>query len=130
MTELTALPEEKYPEPERGPSRVLFKHTEHDGILASVYDQGDAYYEQETNTLDDVLLEIVEGEAFGWYVVLGFQMDYHRDYWGEVDGRASWDGLRRATWKDYEFLMWTEAPWFVRLMAKTNLKMPAWWPVP
>lgn len=124
-----------YADPPRGPSTIIFVWNADEGLVLYQANDGDAYFEIESGTLDVWLKEAVEAEfdsATGWYVAEGFTMHYWRDeYTGEHDGTASMDVLRRATWRDYSKLGWHEGgPWFVKLMARTGLRMPAWWPEP
>lgn len=135
MTEFAILPEspeEKYPDPERGPSTIIFKKTKYDGLQSISYDQGDAFWEQEGGILEDQIDGMLDDDlAPGWYVMEGFEVDYSRDYYGEVSGYADCKvPSRPATFRDFEKLAWVEGPWFVRLMAILRMPMPSWWPEP
>lgn len=133
--ELTILPSEEtsFPEPDRGPSTIIFKKTKYDGIQGVCYDDGDAFWEQEASMLDTHAEEALEADASpGWYVIEEFRMFYSQDYWGEWDGQAEFKTVRPAKWSDFRDLWWVDgkAPWFVATMAFLGLKMPAWWPEP
>jgi hypothetical protein len=114
---------------------VIFLWDPREGaVLYYSYDTGDAFFEDECSTLTDWLQAAAESEwdgARGWYTIEGFRMIYSCDYWGEHDAEADWHQMRRSSWLEYSELAFTQGgPWFVRLMAKTKLLMPRWWPAP
>jgi hypothetical protein len=43
------------------------------------------------------MLEMYDGKRVGWWVIEGLTVDYHKDYYGEVDEEWHWTRMRRAT---------------------------------
>lgn len=132
MTELTFTEVADYASEPRGPSTIIFKNTKHDGLQGVSYDTGDAFWEQEAGILTYQIESMIPDDLKpGWYVMEGFEVDYSKDYWGEVSGYADCTlPARPATFRDFAKLAWTEGPWFVSLMAQIGMPMPAWWPEP
>ena len=119
--------------PERGPSTVIFKWDLDEAKASGIcYDKGDAWMQQEGSILDYDCASIAgDNAATGWYVIEGFEVSYHKDYYGEVDCDIEHTNFRRATFKDFNTLWYGgDGPWFVALMARTPWHMPDWWPEP
>lgn len=116
---------------QRGPSDIIFRWDEDDGVQGVSYSTGDADIEQEAGMLDDYCKEAVAPAPTGWYVIEGFTTDYVRDYYGEVDTYVDHKEKRAATWRDFKRL-WGFAPWWadVLLALNVNLKMHAGYPAP
>ncbi len=120
-----------FKDPERGPSNVIFKWDLNEAAASGVcYDKGDAWMQQEVSVLEDDCASIAGDNAItNWYVIEGFEVSYHTDYYGETDCDVSHTKFRRATFKDFNDIWYGgNGPWYVKLAAK--LKMPAWWPEP
>jgi hypothetical protein len=113
MTEFAILPdepEEERPAFEHRPSRIVFEVVEGDSrelpgreVEDWACDGGDAEIEAEAvGPLEDDLFPMLSPEQIqsltpGWHIVVGFSMDYSKDYWGEVSGDCSFDEIRPAT---------------------------------
>lgn len=109
MSTIEGTPADDEPTFPRGPSNVLLVLTQGDSRLwpgleveELLYTEGDADIENDAGMLEDALSECVAGgiQKPGRYLIEGFEVSYHTDYWSETDADYAIKGWREATETD------------------------------